>query len=750
MIRENRIENTKEKAFRMPSKAVVIEQTVMIFIGALLGCAEIMGVVDVGGLAWTAVLFMWGRSAAFGFAGVLVGRVLSVSGEAIFTQCCMYIGAYVLMLLISKVYRKSFKGIYVVACMVFYILAQAALVLTETVTLYNALYIILNALALIGFSYFFYHVAGLFFKGGIFTLGQNDAVCLTVFVGLTVAGLGGLKPFGVSVGNIISLAAILICANVFGAATGTLVGTVFGIIVGLCTNIDFFTVSAFVLCGAVSGSLKNLNKISVSLAIAGMYLALFVLIGSNPNNILMVEMGVAFVLFCAIPTGNITYATTVLADVLCTDRLPTHAMSYGDRVKLACCDRIEQVCSSSAKMHRILQGYLIDTEKANREQFDALIDRITQTVCCHCTMGSSCAFANNNKGKRNPTCEVAKLAAGLNQIGNNWRSKMVTYRKIPGIAVGCMSESITRIKRSLENSVSTDSFLSETLQAECTMLCKYVSGVAAVNSEYGLEIIIDLKTSSLTMPEIDRLMKKCTETAGTDLELRQSNGTRLCFAEKSRYKLSTGVASASLDSDGLCGDSCTIVPFGREGFMLAVVDGCGTGYRALAESNKVMELLETMSQCGCDENSTVSLANALMGLRSDDDKYSTADICVFNKYTGNTKFIKMGAVCSFILQKNCVTKVECGAGPLGIQQEASAIVRNYRLKTDDVIIMMTDGVYDACGRYCEPDDYFADLLKDYKVTNAQETAEYIMQNALKNLKRQKDDMLVFTAIVGKR
>lgn len=753
MIREDQMQTQVEKqVLRLPSKAVAAEQIFVTVIGFFLAQTNVMGILDTFGIAWLTVLFMSGRLTLFGFIGIIAGRVTKLTGDgtAVFSECCIYCGVYVLMLISKRIYRGKFDGIYVILAAVFYIISKSALVLADEYTIYNALYIILNMLNIILLTYFLLKSVNLFFDGEIRMLTQTDSVCVALFTALMLGGISSLRPVGAYIAGVTALVIILISADLLGAATGTLLGTVFGIVMCLCNKVELYTVLAFVVCGAVCGSLKNLNRVIISLIIATVYAALFVLMGSHVNIKFMIELFVAFVVFCVIPKYILTEKISIFTDALCVGANPTQTRSYADRMRSVCCDRMEQVCSTSEKMHRILQNYLNDTEKHNREQFDEIAHCITDTVCCHCTMGSSCVYAGKNNGKKNPSCEVAKLISRLNYVGNTWRAKMAMYRKIPGIAVGCVSASITKIKRSMEDSIDTDTFLSERIQTECSEICKYIDGAALINAENGVEVIIDLRTSSLKRSEVESIMKRCEELAGLELEQRETTGNRLCFAEKSKFMLSTGVASVSMDKDGLCGDSCTIVPFGKNGFMMAVVDGCGIGYRALSESNKVMELLETMALCGCDEDSMISLANVLMGLKSDDDKYSTADICIFDKYNGNTKFIKMGAVCSFLLQKGSVVKVDCGSGPLGIQQEASKVVRNYRLRSGDVIIMMTDGVYDACGRFENPDDYFSDLLKNHKVVNAQSTAEYIMQNALKNVKRQKDDMLVFTAIVGKR
>lgn len=753
MIKEERLESVSDsKLLQLPSKAVIIEQCVLTIAAYLLAGVDLMGVLDTFGLAWLTVLFITDKPAVASLLGVLCGRVVMHFGDpsTMFTDACIHIGGFALFSIAKKIQKNPTGTLYVVLDIVFYVCTQTALVLVYEHTAYNALYIILNVLIMIAVIYFYLRVAKILFNSDGIMLTQTDAIGIAVFASLLIAGLGNATLWGISIRSVLSLAVLLTTASISGAAMGTLVGTVFSVVLGLSSQVDFYTVSAFVVCSAVCGTLKNMNKIAVGVIIFGMYIGLFVLLGSQPNTLFTVELLIALIIFCIIPTKRLTKVITVVEDAVKQTSYPVQSREYAERIRLVCSDSLGQVMESSQRMNKILDGYLLEAQAENKEQFDALVEKITGTVCCHCTMGETCAFANNNMGKKSPTCEVAKLVSGLNHVGNEWRAKMALCRSIPGIAVGCMSRSMERIQHELNDSVNVDEFLSARLQSECISVCKQVRGVAAINSQNGVEILIDLRTKGLKAVQVDELMQRCSDLLDVELERRDIDGAGLCFTQKSSYKLTTGTASVSLDADGLCGDSGTIIPFGKDGFMLAVVDGCGTGYSALAESNKVMEVLEALSQSGCDENSTVSLVNSLMGIRAHDDKYSSADLCIFNKYNGDTKFIKMGAVSSFIIQKDGVAKVECGAGPLGTMPTSSGLVSNFKLKAKDVIVMMTDGVFDACSRYHDPDEYFINLLSEYQATSAQETAEYIMKNALSCIKRPKDDMLVFVAMVSKR
>lgn len=745
---------SKESTFGkwLPSKAMLQEYMFFMLAGLLFARVDFMGVINTFGYAWLIALFLSGRSTFWGAFGIIAGRLtvinaVSADMAVVFSDVLIYIGAYTLMSAIKKIHRGSASKIYIIAGLMFYAAAECALLVLYEFTVYKALYIALNILTVGAATYVFGRVTSLHNGIDFNNISQLDVIFFISATALSVIGIGSASILSIDIRTIIIYAFILISAYSYGAGTGALVGTVFGILLGIEGELTLLNIIPFTVCGVICGILNHTNKIIAGAITVCIYGALFFLLHYGITELhSFIEASIGVIIYAVFPADilNLVQDTvySINSSVIATK-------SYADRVKLICCEKIDGVCKSTDRMYKILESYLKDTETSNIEQFGELTSQLTQAVCTHCTMGDKCAYANNGRGKKNPSCEIAQAVNRINRIGNSWRYKMSMYREVPAITVKCINDSISIIKRKLENSIKVDDPLTAKAEQQCVRACKYVNSVVVLNSENGYEIIIQLKTASVTQEYIDRLKAKCEDIVNVKLELTDASAGNICFTQKAKYMLSTGIVSVAYDEDGICGDACTIVPFGKSGFMMAIADGCGTGYPALAESSMAMELLETMAQCGCDESSTISLINTMMGLRMDDDRYSTADICVFNKFNGNTKFIKMGAVCSFIVHGGNVTTVNCGSSPLGLSASGEEFVQSYKLKANDAVIMMTDGAYDACAGYNDPNEYFSDVLSKMKICNAQETAREIMDMAMKNVKKPKDDMLVFVAIARK-
>ena len=82
--------------------------------------------------------------------------------------------------------------------------------------------------------------------------------------------------------------------------------------------------------------------------------------------------------------------------------------------------------------------------------------------------------------------------------------------------------------------------------------------------------------------------------------------------------------------------------------MLALSDGMGSGLRAAKESKTTINLLENFFEAGFNKEIALKTINSILMLRSSDEMFSTIDLTIFDKYSGEAEFIKIGAVSTFI------------------------------------------------------------------------------------------------------
>ena len=71
----------------------------------------------------------------------------------------------------------------------------------------------------------------------------------------------------------------------------------------------------------------------------------------------------------------------------------------------------------------------------------------------------------------------------------------------------------------------------------------------------------------------------------------------------------------------------------------------GSGPEAGLESKVSVEIIEKFMDVGFDEKIAIDAVNAIMSIKfSEDEKFSTLDMSKIDLYTGNAKFMKVGAI----------------------------------------------------------------------------------------------------------
>jgi stage II sporulation protein E len=225
---------------------------------------------------------------------------------------------------------------------------------------------------------------------------------------------------------------------------------------------------------------------------------------------------------------------------------------------------------------------------------------------------------------------------------------------------------------------------------------------------------------------------------------------KLQFGESQRYKIVTGISRKTKQYADTCGDNYSSIPIEDGKHMLALSDGMGSGSRADAESSIVVSLLENFLEAGFDLDMTVHTINSVLVLRSREEMFATADLCVVDLVTASTDIVKIGAVSTFIKRKDHVDIIKAPALPMGILEEIQVETINVVLEDGDMIIMVTDGITDSIDSELDQDKWLADTISKCDTRNPQELADFIMEEALKQTNGiANDDMTVMVSRVWK-
>ena len=223
------------------------------------------------------------------------------------------------------------------------------------------------------------------------------------------------------------------------------------------------------------------------------------------------------------------------------------------------------------------------------------------------------------------------------------------------------------------------------------------------------------------------------------------NLAQYSFVLKPAFALETGVARAVKETEKLSGDSYGFCEDEKGRFSILLSDGMGSGDKAMADSELVIELSERFLEAGYPLEKTMKLINSALVSGVENKNMSTLDICDVNLHTGNCAFAKVGASVSFIKRDNYVDKIVAGNLPLGIFVDMEPEIIKRSLAAGDYIIMLSDGVLEGLGQVIGEDGLY-DFLCAMDSLPAKEMANHLLNYVIRVCNGKiRDDMTILVA-----
>lgn len=234
---------------------------------------------------------------------------------------------------------------------------------------------------------------------------------------------------------------------------------------------------------------------------------------------------------------------------------------------------------------------------------------------------------------------------------------------------------------------------------------------------------------------IPRLISRHLKTKLEVSRIEDRGEQKLVFLESAPiFEIAYGIAECKRDGEGVSGDSRSILCPSRSRRLFAICDGMGSGEEASKASRDAVNMIEGFYRAGFDNSIILSLVNKLLKL-SLDDSFTTLDIAVVDTCTGGLDVIKLGSASSFIVRRDNVEMLSCNLPPAGILDTVQPLTSRYQLFDGDILIMMSDGVFDAL-----ESRGVIDVIDALDTVNPQTLADELIKRA--KLKGAEDDCTV--------
>lgn len=617
-------------------------------------------------------------------------------------------------------------------------------------------------------------------------LKTEEIVCLIIMLASIMTGTIGWKVYGLSIEHIMSRYLVLIFSFVAGATVGSTVGVVTGLIFSLASVSSFYHMSLLAFSGVLGGLLKEGKKIGVAI---GLFIATLLIgmygEGGGSLSITILESAAAVFLFLLTPQS----LTSRLAKYIPgTPEFTAEQQKYMRKMRDVTAQRVAQF---SNVFHALSTSFSQmdgspSVDESDREM-DFFMSKVTEKTCQTCFKKEQCWAKNfnttyafmeeiihemdQNDGTVPPklTREWEKHCTRSNRVYDTIGQELTFFqanqklkkqvqesRKLVADQLLGVSEVMDNfakeIQRERENHHKQEEQIMESIQ-EFGVHVEHVEIYSLEQGNVDIEMTIPFcngrgECEKLIAPMLSDILGETIVVKREDCATYPNGFCHVIFRSTKAYTVDTGVAHAAKDGGLVSGDSYSTIELGMGKFALAISDGMGNGERAHYESNETLQLLQKILHSGIEEKVAIKSINSILSLRTTDEIFSTLDLAMIDLQNASAKFLKIGSTPSFIKRGNKVLKIQASNLPIGILQEFEVDVVSEQLKAGDLLIMMSDGVFEGPKHVENYDLWMKRKIQELETNNPQAVADLIMEEVIRS--RQgfiEDDMTVAVAMI---
>ncbi|WP_419954814.1 stage II sporulation protein E [Neobacillus niacini] len=752
----------------------LIKGYLLLIVGFLLGRALILSTLAPFSLPFFAAVFLIKRDRSpLALVGLVAGAATVSLKNAAFT--------FLVSILFLVIYRISERWIKNEMRMIPFFVAiilglgklAEAFIIARQLTLYDAMMVGVQAsLSFILTLIFLQSIPLLILNKRRQLLKTEEIVCLIIMLASIMTGTIGWKIYDLSLEHIMSRYLVLVFSFIAGATIGSTVGVVTGLIFSLASVSSFYHMSLLAFSGVLGGLLKEGKKIGVAI---GLFIATLLIGmygqegGAGSLTTTLLESAAAIVLFLLTPQ---LFTSKLAKYIPGTPEYTTEQQKYMRKMRDVTAQRVAQF---SSVFHALSNSFSqLETKPDDREEereMDYFMSHVTEKTCNTCFKKEQCWAKNfhttygyleeiihemdQNDGVVSPKlsrewdkhCTRSKRvyeAVGQEltfyQANQKLKKQVQESRKLVADQLLGVSEVMDNfakeIQRERENHHKQEDQILESIQAFGVQV-EHVEIYSLESGNVDIEMSVPFcnghgECEKLIAPMLSDILGEQIIVTSEECAAYPNGFCHVVFQSSKAYTVETGMAHAAMDGGFVSGDSYSTMELGLGKFAIAISDGMGNGERAHYESKETLQLLQKILQSGIDEKVAIKSVNSILSLRTTDEIFATLDLAMIDLQNASAKFLKIGSTPSFIKRGNKVIKIQASNLPIGILEEFEVDVVSEQLKAGDLLIMMSDGIFEGPKHVENYDLWMKRKIQELQTEDPQEISDLILEEVIRS------------------
>ncbi|ARI75443.1 stage II sporulation protein E [Halobacillus mangrovi] len=619
------------------------------------------------------------------------------------------------------------------------------------------------------------------------TLKNEEIVCLIILLASVLTGLIGWEIQGVAVVDVFSRYLVILLAFTAGAAIGSTVGVVTGLVLSLSNMDHVYQMSLLAFSGLLGGLLKEGKKAGVSagLVVGTLLIGFYVSNGANlPSSLWATAWAVLF--FVLTPNSWIRQLSRFVPG---TDEHHSEQQKYLQKVRDVTAVRVgkfSDVFQALSKSFNYLERPSANVEE--EEEVDYFLSHVTEKTCQSCFKKEKC-WVNmfdqthdmmtelmhelDEKGEPNRVVRKAvdqhcvksqklidtmKYELSFYHANKQLKKQVLESRRFVAEQLQGVSEVMSNFAQEIvkerEHHEKKEQVIYNALERMGMIIQKLeIYSLDAGNID--MELIVEIENyrgegAKIIAPVLSDILGETIVVTMEEISPYPSGRCYLNFGSAKHFSIETGVAHAAKGGGIVSGDSFTMMELGRGKYALAISDGMGNGERAHEESMETLRLLKQILQSGIQESVAIQSINSILSLRTNDEIFSTLDLAVIDLHQATSKFIKVGSTPSFIKRGDQIFTVESGNLPMGIIPEVDVDMTSEQLEEGDLLIMMSDGILEGPKYVENVEMWIKRKIREVTSDDPQVIADLLLEEVIRTQAGSiHDDMTILVARIDR-
>ncbi|MCA1013017.1 stage II sporulation protein E [Halobacillus halophilus] len=619
------------------------------------------------------------------------------------------------------------------------------------------------------------------------TLKNEEIVCLIILLASVLTGMIGWQIQGVAVVDVFARYLVILLAYIAGAAIGSTVGVVTGLVLSLSNMDHIYQMSLLAFSGLLGGLLKEGKKLGVSagLAVGTLLIGFYVSSGGGLSDSIWAS-GWAIILFVLTPNSWVKRLSRYIPG---TEEHNSEQQKYLQKVRDVTAVRVGKF----SDVFKALSKSFNDLDHSNEavegtEEIDYFLSHVTEKTCQSCFKKEKCwvnQFDETHDLMTGLMMELDERGEPTRMTRKNVDAHCVKSQKL----IDTMNHELSfyHANKQLKKQVlESRRFVAEQLQGVSDVMSTFAKEIVKEREHHeqkeqiiynalermgmdiqkleiytldagniDLELVVEINNyrgegAKIIAPVLSDILGETIVVTMEEISPYPNGRCYLTFGSAKHYAIETGAAHAAKGGGFISGDSFTMMELGRGKYALAISDGMGNGERAHEESMETLRLLKQILQSGMQESVAIQSINSILSLRTNDEIFSTLDLAVIDLHKATSKFIKVGSTPSFIKRGDQILTVESGNLPMGIIPEVDVDMTNEQLKAGDLLIMLSDGILEGPNHVENVEVWFKRKIKEVYSSDPQVVADLLLEEVIRTHRGSiNDDMTILVARIDR-